>query len=56
MCGPAPDEGGELWNVRLLEEGLAVYNDYGNPGQYADTSRAAAEQGPAGRGGAVVCV
>ena len=38
-----PDEGGELWNVRLLEEGLAVYNDYGNPGQYADTSRAAAE-------------
>ena len=39
-----PDEGGELWNVRLLEEGLAVYNDYGNPGQYADTTRAAAEQ------------
>ena len=39
-----PDEGGELWNVRLLEEGLAVYNDYGNPGQYADTSRAAAER------------
>ena len=39
-----PDEGGELWNVRLLEEGLAVYNDYGNPGQYADTTRAAAER------------
>ena len=38
------DEGGQLWNVRLLEEGLAVYNDYGNPGQYADTTRAAAEQ------------
>ena len=33
-----------LWNVRLLEEGLAVYNDYGNPGQYADISRAAAEK------------
>ena len=31
-------------NVRLLEEGLAVYNDYGNPGQYADRTRAAAEQ------------
>ena len=39
-----PEEGGQLWNVRLLEEGLAVYNDYGNPGQYADTTRAAAEQ------------
>ncbi len=38
------DEGGQLWNVRLLEKGLAVYNDYGNPGQYADTSRAAAER------------
>jgi micrococcal nuclease len=38
-----PEEGGQLWNVRLLEEGLAVYNDYGNPGKYADTSRAAAE-------------
>lgn len=38
------DEGSELWNVRLLEEGLAVYNDYGNPGQYADRSRAAAEE------------
>ena len=38
------DEGGQLWNVRLLEKGLAVYNDYGNPGQYADTTRAAAEQ------------
>ena len=38
------DEGGQLWNVRLLEEGMAVYNDYGNPGQYADTTRAAAEQ------------
>ena len=38
------DEGGQLWNVRLLEEGLAVYNDYGNPGQYADITRAAAEQ------------
>ena len=37
-------EGGQLWNVRLLEEGLAVYNDYGNPGQYADRTRAAAEQ------------
>lgn len=36
-------EDGVLWNVRLLEEGLAVYNDYGNPGQYADRSRAAAE-------------
>ena len=33
-----------LWNIRLLEEGLAVYNDYGNPGQYADTTRAAAEE------------
>ncbi len=39
-----PEEGGELWNIRLLEEGLAVYNDYGNPGQYADRSRAAAER------------
>ena len=38
------DEGGQLWNIRLLEEGLAVYNDYGNPGQYADRTRAAAEQ------------
>ena len=38
------DEGERLWNVRLLEEGLAVYNDYGNPGKYADISRAAAEQ------------
>ena len=38
------DEDSELWNVRLLEEGLAVYNDYGNPGQYADTTRAAAEE------------
>ncbi len=38
------DEGSVLWNVRLLEEGLAVYNDYGNPGQYADISRAAAEK------------
>lgn len=38
------DEGSELWNVRLLEEGLAVYNDYGNPGQYADRTRAAAEE------------
>ncbi|MYC97323.1 MAG: thermonuclease family protein [Caldilineaceae bacterium SB0661_bin_32] len=38
------EEDGVLWNVRLLEEGLAVYNDYGNPGQYADTTRAAAEQ------------
>ena len=37
-------EGGVLWNVRLLEEGLAVYNDYGNPGQYADRTRAAAEE------------
>ena len=33
-----------LWNVRLLEEGLAVYNDYGNPGRYADRTRAAAEE------------
>ena len=32
-----------LWNLRLLEEGLAVYNDYGNPGKYADMSREAAE-------------
>ena len=38
------EEGGPLWNVRLLEQGLAVYNDYGNPGQYADRTRAAAEQ------------
>ena len=38
------DEGSVLWNVRLLEEGLAVYNDYGNPGQYADRTRAAAEE------------
>lgn len=38
------DEDGVLWNVRLLEEGLAVYNDYGNPGQYADRTRAAAEE------------
>lgn len=38
------DEAGVLWNVRLLEEGLAVYNDYGNPGQYADRTRAAAEE------------
>ena len=38
------DEGAVLWNLRLLEEGLAVYNDYGNPGKYADMSRAAAEQ------------
>ncbi|MXX24587.1 MAG: nuclease, partial [Caldilineaceae bacterium SB0668_bin_21] len=37
-------EGGVLWNVRLLEAGLAVYNDYGNPGRYADRSRAAAEE------------
>ena len=37
------DEGAQLWNLRLLEEGLAVYNDYGNPGKYADTSRAAAD-------------
>ncbi|MDE0631802.1 MAG: thermonuclease family protein [Caldilineaceae bacterium] len=37
-------EAGVLWNVRLLEEGLAVYNDYGNPGQYADRTRAAAEE------------
>lgn len=33
-----------LWNVRLLEEGLAVYNDFGNPGRYAERTRAAAEQ------------
>lgn len=38
------EEDGVLWNVRLLEEGLAVYNDYGNPGRYADRTRAAAEQ------------
>ena len=38
------DEGSVLWNVRLLEEGLAVYNDYGNPGRYADRTRAAAEE------------
>jgi len=38
------DEDSVLWNVRLLEEGLAVYNDYGNPGRYADISRAAAEK------------
>ncbi|MDE0464669.1 MAG: thermonuclease family protein, partial [Caldilineaceae bacterium] len=38
------DEGSELWNVRLLEAGLAVYNDYGNPGRYADRTRAAAEE------------
>lgn len=38
------DAGEQLWNVRLLEEGLAVYNDYGNPGQYAERTRAAAEQ------------
>lgn len=39
------DDGeGVLWNVRLLEEGLAVYNDYGNPGRYADRTRAAAEE------------
>ena len=38
------EEGGQLWNVRLLEQGLAVYNDYGNPGQYADRTRAVAEQ------------
>jgi len=37
-------EDGLLWNVRLLEEGLAVYNDYGNPGRYADRTRAAAEE------------
>ena len=39
-----PDEGAVLWNLRLLEEGLAVYNGYGNPGKYADMSRAAAEK------------
>ena len=38
------DEGPRLWNLRLLEEGLAMYNDYGNPGKYADRSRAAAEK------------
>ena len=38
------DEEGVLWNVRLLEEGLAVYNDYGNPGRYADRTRLAAEK------------
>ena len=37
-------EEGVLWNKRLLEEGLAVYNDYGNPGRYADRTRAAAEE------------
>jgi len=37
------DEGAVLWNLRLLEEGLAVYNDFGNPGKYADMSREAAE-------------
>ncbi len=37
-------EDGVLWNVRLLEEGLAVYNDFGNPGRYADRTRAAAEE------------
>ena len=37
-------EDGVLWNVRLLEAGLAVYNDYGNPGRYADRTRAAAEE------------
>ena len=37
-------EDGLLWNVRLLEAGLAVYNDYGNPGRYADRTRAAAEE------------
>ncbi len=37
-------EEGLLWNKRLLEEGLAVYNDYGNPGRYADRTRAAAEE------------
>ena len=38
------DGGERLWNMRLLEEGLAVYNDFGNPGQYAERTRAAAEQ------------
>ena len=38
------DAGEQLWNMRLLEEGLAVYNDFGNPGQYAERTRAAAEQ------------
>ncbi len=38
------DGDSELWNVRLLEKGLAVYNDYGNPGQYADRTRAAADE------------
>ena len=38
------DGGERLWNVRLLEEGLAVYNDFGNPGRYAERTRAAAEQ------------
>jgi len=38
------EEDGVLWNVRLLEEGLAVYNDYGNPGRYADRTRATAEE------------
>ena len=38
------EEGGQLWNVRLLEQGLAVYNDYGNPGQYADRTRVVAER------------
>jgi len=37
------DEGALQWNLLLLEEGLAVYNDYGNPGKYADMSREAAE-------------
>ena len=37
------EQGGQLWNTRLLEEGLAVYNDYGNPGKYAHIARAAAE-------------
>ena len=38
------DEDSELWNVRLLKAGLAVYNDYGNPGQYAGRTRAAADE------------
>lgn len=38
------DGGERLWNMRLLEEGLAVYNDFGNPGRYAERTRAAAEQ------------
>ena len=42
MVGDGGDS--ELWNVRLLEKGLAVYKDYGNPGQYAGRTRAAAEE------------